>query len=351
MCTGAPRPAQRGWTLLALIVLLAVALLIIVGVSLAVAAGWRVTLVRAHQARAWYLAHAGVMDAIAGYRPGTTVDDEFDLGCFGNDPACDNSLLNLGPGEVFIRADGTPQRDVLLVDMSNQGTQTPVITRRTSQSTFDNWELRRISANKDLTVRALQVRWTGAVSTERVRRVCLNANWNVVGWGASGGCFAANVTAGTTIPLPNPNFTLSNNNWVSNNHVLFNIKLDVRIPLVVVVTLLMSDDADCIPDIAAGCAPPDGPLPNAPTLADLGSLRQAQVTENYRRTAVWVVRSAIDPANDENWGLWTARATGEYRADGVSAARGLRAEYRAHASSAGQQSQIIAWQEQQPPLR
>ena len=111
---GAPRPAQRGWTLLLLVLLLVVALIATVGIGIAVSEGLRAALSRLNQTKAFYLAHAGVMDAIACYlSPGG--GKWFALGEF-----------SVVPNEVFIRPLTSPQRDFLLWELK-QGCMTAVV--------------------------------------------------------------------------------------------------------------------------------------------------------------------------------------------------------------------------------
>lgn len=333
-----PIAASGGWSLIALIVLLSVAIIALVGVSSAVADGLRISLSRVNETNALYLAHAGIMDAIASYRSGTTGNNWFELNCFGNATGCDdNPPLNFGTDEVFLRDPsdplGFPQRDFLLVDLSNE-TDNPAVRRRSATTaTFDDWELRRVSSNKVLTLTGLEVRWTGAGASQHVTRVCLGADWN------SGGsnCYTLPVPAvsGALINLTSiPHSTLNDNAWLSNNHVLFDFRIDQVSNLVVTLTVRFSDGPSCTAtDIA---------LPNAPTMADLPAIRQAQLTEQCQRTAVWAKTD-----NAQNWGLFTVRASGEVRAAPVTTGRRkLRAEYRAHATNASQRNQIISWTEE-----
>lgn len=327
------RAAQAGWTLIGLIILLTATLIASLSLVSAVAQTWRLSTLRANETRALYLAQAGVTDSIAAFRPGTTASDWFELNCFGNDPACDNAPdLNLAPGEVFIREDTDPDRDFLLVDMSSQNNGNPAVTGRTGgRSTFDDWELRRVvlDAGRNLTIWAMEVRWTGTPAA-RVSHVCFNVN-AVVGGNPNPACLDVpdTLSGGRIDFAPAQRAVLTNNAWLSNNHLWFT--QDIRQPgMTIALTFYVSDPAACAPLEAA-----------IPALTDLAALRAYQSGEACRRTAVWVRGNSA-----QNWGLWTTRVTGEARSGLLTGRRRLRAEFRPYSTSSAQRNQIISWREE-----
>jgi len=326
-CDGQRARNRHGWSLIALIVILAVALSVLTGLSVAVAENLQLGAVRANEAKALYLANAGIMDAIASYQPSHPPgNDWFELGCFGSAPACDNSPnLNLGPREVFVRQTTDPQRDFLLADMTSArikriggggGGPRP--------SFFDRWELQRVASNKTLTIDAMIVRWTDAVASEYVTSL------QVAGQTTSG----LSVQAGLPIVLNAP-VTLANNAWQSDNRVDFNVDLSSRSNLIIVLTFLMSDRVGCVE------TPGLPVIPANPTTANLPLIRAVQLRETCQRTTVW-----WNGNNQENWGLFTVRATGEVRASPFMGRRRLRAEYRARAAVGPKRNQIISWREE-----
>jgi len=341
MCRGGRRRRQsNGWSLIALIVILTVALSVLTGLSVAMAENLHLGVVRSNEAKALYLADAGVMDAIASYQPGDTPgNDWFELGCFGSDPACDNTpSLNFGPREVFVRQMTNPQRDVLLVDMSSQGASQsprvrPLRMGRQRWSYFDRWELRRVASNQPLAIDAMAVRWTGASAGERVMTVWVDGLSKFFTSNPNNG-----LQSGQQLDLQ-PDTPLNDNQWIggSSNLITFNANLSNRTDLVIVLTFTMADAAGCIED------PILPAMPVAPATGDLPTLREIQLRENCQRTAVWV-----DGDKQNNWGLFTIRTAGEVRTDPFMGRRHLRAEYRAHASVGTQRDpyQIISWREE-----
>ena len=305
---------SAGWSLIALIVLLTVALITLVGVGSAVAQGLRLGFSRTNDVKALYLAHAGVMDATAGYMtagPNPQPQNWFPLGEF-----------SVGTNEVFVRRTTNPERDFLLTDTSAASVQ----ARGGGLSSFDSWRIQQVSSNKALTISALEVRWTGAAGA--VQRVCLDANWN------SGSCFTPpnpKPAAGALINIPDRPL---DNTLLTNNHIVFTTNINPVPSLVIVVTFYMGGINSC---------PSDPAYPsNAPTLSDLPTLRQIQLTENCRRTMVYVDTDAT-----QNWGLFTIRSIGEVRDDPFKASRALRTEFRpVTGGSSPSTNQIIAWREE-----
>jgi hypothetical protein len=124
------RPWRRaeagGWLIVGLVIILAGVFTVLTGVVLAVGEGWRAIALRRQQARAVYLAQAGVMEALYDFRrnryitlgertvvddglPGTTGDDVFILGGM----AADFLLANMIPATVSRLLLGGVRRDVL----------------------------------------------------------------------------------------------------------------------------------------------------------------------------------------------------------------------------------------------
>ncbi|MBI2495964.1 MAG: hypothetical protein HYW10_05315 [Candidatus Omnitrophica bacterium] len=292
---------QSGWTLVALIVLLAVALIALAGVGSGVAEGLRAGLVRVNETKAAYLASAGILDAVRSYQTG----DGGLAYALGEFPV-------VAPSEVFIRPLASPQRDFVLVDMSRAR-----LDQVAGSSRLRDWTLRNVGpASPGPTLTTMVVDWTQAVPpdpSERVQAVLMLGGPCTLVWEGSQG-------PGEEIDIPD--CQLSSNAMVGITQIWFTgTAVASRNPMVITVKFIMAD---------------------APTLNGCAGARPASeadpLLENCQRTAQFV-------KNGLNAGLFTIRSIGEVRESPFTTRRGVRAEFRATSNVPGvmPRNQIISW--------
>ena len=309
------RSREDGWTLVVLVVLLTVALIAIVGVGTAVAEGMRVSLLRVNEAKAAYLAQAGVMDAIRAFEQGT--DRSWALG---------EHQVTAPLKEVFIRLSTLPQRDFLFVDMVPASWQI-----LGGQSRLRNWTLRNTRTigsgtppAGSLTVTGMRVEWTGvappgggacALPAECVTSVIFGsgmlscpADWFGSAW------------AGQVIDVPDCVLS-SNTAQVTSNQIRWNTTAVAARGADVTITFIMSDAGSCVPVSSAAESNP--------------------LLEHCQRTVRFLNAGP-------NVGLLTVRSIGEARYLPFAYNRAVRAEYRDTSSSAGAAppDRIISWVEE-----
>ncbi|MBI3011172.1 MAG: hypothetical protein HYY58_01590 [Candidatus Omnitrophica bacterium] len=282
---------RSGWTLVALIVLLAVALITLAGIGSGVAEGMRGGLLNVNQTKAVYLAYAGVMDAIASYQAARG-GNAYTLG----------EVPVVAPSEVFIRPLTSPQRDFLLVDMS------PASLRYDSptQARLINWRLRNVGpASPGVTMTKLVVAWTQtSISQEKsewVTQVSFGPLLPSCTW-------TGKARSGEEIDIPD--CALSTNNLIGSTQMFFNRgDIALRLPMTVTIRFIMGDAT-----APSGCV-------GAPPASEADPL-----LENCQRTAQFV-------SGGPRVGLFTVRSIGEVREPPFTARRSVRAEYRATSST------------------
>ena len=282
---------RSGWTLVALIVLLAVALIALAGVGSGVAEGMRGGLLNVNQTKAVYLAYAGVMDAIRSYQT-SSGGRAYALGEF---PV-------VAPTEVFIRPLTSPQRDVLLVDLSPASLRYDAPT----QARLINWRLRNVGpASPGVTMTKMVVSWTQTSIAQQTSEWVTQVNFGPL---LPSCTWTGTARSGEEIDIPD--CALSNNNLIGSTQLFFNRgDIALRLPMTVTIRFIMSDAT-----APSGCV-------GAPPASEAEPL-----LETCQRTARFV-------RGGPNVGLFTVRSVGEVREPPFTARRSVRAEYRATSST------------------
>lgn len=297
---------RSGWTLMALVILLAVALIALAGISSGLAEGMRANLVSINQTKAIYLAYAGVMDAIRSYETGAG-GRWFSLG----------EVPVVAPNEVFIRP-LTSQRDVLLVNMASAALTS---AQGGTTSNLTKWSVRNVGpASPGITITKLRVEWTQAVPPDPSERVTL------VGLNGQPPCqvlWSGSKSSGEEIDIPD--CVLSSNTVVGSNLIRFNRgAIALRNPLTITVTFIMADAGSL-----SGCT-------GVPPASESDPL-----LEHCQRTVRFV-------RGGPNAGLFTVRSSGEVRGSPFTIRRTVRAEFRDTSShpAVAPPNRILAWAEE-----